>query len=251
LRVQRSTWLLGAVAAAAVTTSVVLYVQKRDLEAELAARPAAIASSSSDPWQPAAVASGAPGGPRVSRSPIPMPRAIRPSGGTQPELTPQPTESRLERRVRRRAELAAMLGRLDGETDEEYRARMVPLIKTALAKPRADVDDLRKQMEAKAGVTAEQHAKLDAAFDKVYDDLLDYTNSAVADRELDPYQSNVAGMLDYAGGLGAILQTANGRIGTILTPEQQRAFTDSGFEWAEYLGVHAPWERLNPPPPPH
>jgi hypothetical protein len=25
--------------------------------------------------------------------------------------------------------------------------------------------------------------------------------------------------------------------------------SDAGFEWGEYLGVKAPWEKLTPPPP--
>jgi hypothetical protein len=59
----------------------------------------------------------------------------------------------------------------------------------------------------------------------------------------------VTGMLQYAGGLGAILEGAEGRIGKILSPEQLRAMQDAGFEWGEYLGVNAPWERLRAPPP--
>ncbi len=245
---QRREWLLGAVAAVGVTASVVLYLQKRDLEAELGARPPAAVAA--DPWRAAATPVETPdSAPPGSHTPVPIERAA--ARGHQPELGPVHEESRLERRVRRRAELAAMLGRLDGESDKDYKARMVPLITAGLAKPRADVEDLRKQVEAKAGVTPEQHQKLDAAFGDVYDDALKYTNSAIADRELDPYKTNVAGMLDYAGGLGAILDGANGRIGQILTPDQQRVFTDSGFEWAEYLGTIAPWERLDAPPPPH
>src|SRR5262249_41132264 len=138
-----------------------------------------------------------------------------------------------------------------GESAADYRARVVPLITAGLTRPRADVQDQRAQLEAKAGVTQVQHQKLDAAFAGVYDDLLSYTNHAIADGELTPYGSNVAGRPDYAGGLGAILDGANGKIAEILSPEQQRAFTDSGFEWAEYLGVLAPWEKLDAPPPPH
>ena len=64
------------------------------------------------------------------------------------------------------------------------------------------------------------------------------------------YERNVAGWLDFAGGLGGILTNANGSIGKILDAGQVKAMSDSGFEWGEYLGVTAPWERLNPPPPP-
>jgi hypothetical protein len=117
--------------------------------------------------------------------------------------------------------------------------------------PRRDqVADLRKEIEAKAGVTDEQRQKLDAAFEEVYDDVISYTNAAIADGQLTPYERNVAGMLEYAGGLGGILNGAQTTIGTILTPEQQQIIYGSGFEWAEYLGLTAPWEQLTPPPPP-
>jgi hypothetical protein len=29
-----------------------------------------------------------------------------------------------------------------------------------------------------------------------------------------------------------------------------KSIYDTGFEWGEYLGVSAPWEKLQPPPPP-
>ena len=142
-----------------------------------------------------------------------------------------------------------MFGRLDGETEEEYRNRIVPLIKGGLLIPRQRVEQMRKEIEEKAGVTAEQSAKLDKAFDKVYADAIDYTNKAVADGVLSPYERNVSGWLDYAGGLGGILNDANGQIGKILSPQQVRTISQSGFEWGEYLGLNAPWENLRPPPP--
>lgn len=247
---QRSSLVLGIVAAAGVTTSIVFYLQKRALEDELARRAPAAAS---DPWANAGAGPArddAPGPSWAKPQPITISRGAAFVGKT-PELAPPKEETRLERRVRRRAEIAALLGRQDGESADDYRARIVPLITGGLAKPRADVEDLRKQLEQKANVTPEQHAKLDAAFQDVYGELLKYTNGAIAEGELTPYKTNVAGMLDYAGGLGQILDGAETKIGTILTPDQQRTFTDSGFEWAEYLGVLAPWERLDPPPPPH
>ena len=98
-------------------------------------------------------------------------------------------------------------------------------------------------------VTAEQSKKLDHAFDKVYSDVLDYTNKAIADGQLSPYERNVSGWLQYAGGLGGILEDAQGGIGHVLSPDQLKTISDSGFEWGEYLGVNAPWERLRAPPP--
>jgi hypothetical protein len=155
----------------------------------------------------------------------------------------------MERRARRTDEVAALLGRLDGETDEEYRARLLPLLSAGLAVPRLHVEDRRKIAQDKAHVTAEQSARLDKAFDKVYGDVLDFTNKAIADGQLSPYERNVSGWLEYAGGLGGILNDAQGQIGKILEPSQIKTMYDSGFEWGEYLGLKAPWEQLRPPPP--
>ena len=234
----RATWALAATTLVFGATTLWLYVENRDLRASgLSARPGpparlaeTTAPPSPDPWTPAAQA--------------------RPSAGKPPSLPAPKPESRMERRQRRQQEFAAMFGRADGETEDEYRARIVPLIKTGLAVPRARAEDMRKEAEAKAHVTPEQSQKLDHAFDKIYGDVLDYTNKAVADGELSPYERNVAGWLEYAGGLGGILQDAQGQIGQVLSPDQVRAMSDSGFEWGEYLGLEAPWEQLTPPPPP-
>jgi hypothetical protein len=155
----------------------------------------------------------------------------------------------MERRARRTLELEGLLGRDPGESEEEYRARIVPKMQLALTIPRARVDEMRRTAESAAGVDDKQRRELDEAFGSVYDELIEYTDAAIADGQLTPYGRNVKGILQYAGGLGAILEGAEGRIGRILTPEQLRSMADAGFEWGEYLGLQAPWERLRPPPP--
>jgi hypothetical protein len=155
----------------------------------------------------------------------------------------------MDRRARRTDELAQMFGRLDGESEDDYKARILPLITTGLALPRMRAEEQRKVAQDKAHVTAEQSARLDKAFDKVYGDVVDFTNKAITDGQLSPYERNVAGWLEYAGGLGGILTDANGQIGKILDPSQVRTMSDAGFEWGEYLGLKAPWEQLRPPPP--
>jgi hypothetical protein len=155
----------------------------------------------------------------------------------------------MDRRARRTDEFAAMFGRLDGESEDDYRARILPMLKAGLAVPRMRVEEQRKIAEEKAHVTPEQSARLDKAFDKVYSDVLDFANKAVADGQLSPYERNVSGWLEFAGGLGGILNEANGQVGKILEPSQVRTMYDAGFEWGEYLGLQAPWEQLRPPPP--
>jgi hypothetical protein len=238
----RATWILAATTTLGVAASIWLYLDNRSLRSELddrapplAATPTekAVTPRAADPWTPAEQV------------------AVKSAPGGKPALPEQnPTEARMGRRAQRTAEFGAMFGRGDGETEDEYRARIVPMIKAGLALPRARAEEMRKIAEEKAHVTRDQSAKLDKAFDKVYGDVLDYTNKAITDGQLSPYERNVAGWLDYAGGLGGILNDAQGQIGKILEPGQMRAMYDSGFEWGEYLGLEAPWEKLKPPPPP-
>jgi len=242
----RATKLLAVTTVIGLLASTWLFLDNRSLRSELAAKPAAVAetTASKDP--------GAPAGndawldatkPRSAKIPTPV-------AGAQPALPEENKESRMERRARRTEEFGAMWGRHDGETEEEYRARVAPMISAGLAIPRMRAAEMRRIAEEKAGVTPEQSKKLDEAFEKTYADVLDYTNKAVADGQLSPYERNVAGWLDYAGGLGGMLTETQGSIGQILTPEQVKAMSASGFEWGEYLGVQAPWQDLRPPPPP-
>jgi hypothetical protein len=243
----RATWLLGATTLAGASLALWLYVDNRALRAALEhpapAAPAAVAVAAPPPVAPRAV------------EPAPPPRTTTPvafnPGGPAPALPAQPseTESRMDRRARRTEEFAAMFGRLDGESEADYKARILPMISAGLLVPRVKVEEQRKLAQEKAHVTPEQSARLDKAFDKVYSDVLDFTNKAITDGQLSPYERNVSGWLEYAGGLGGILNDANTQIGKVLDPTQVRAMSDAGFEWGEYLGLKAPWEKLTAPPP--
>jgi hypothetical protein len=231
--------VLAAIAIASTALAGWLYRDNRRLADEIArARPAVAAPAPVPATAAPATASSPPA------------RAALPSA--PPRLPPSPprSQTRMERRSQRSLEVAALLGRGDDETEDEYRARILPLMKMALAQPRQNAEDMRRLAEEKAGVTPAQHAALDAAFAEVYDDVITYTNGAISDGQLTPYQRNVAGMLEYAGGLGAILDGAEQRVDKVLRPEQRRTMYEAGFEWGEYLGVSAPWESLKPPPPP-
>jgi len=236
--------LLAATTLIGVVSSVWLYLDNRSLRSELA--------HGTPPVEAAKVAVEAP---VAKPDPWTQPQArsadlhSRTTPTTQPALPEEHDESRLDRRARRTEEFGAMFGRHAGETEDEYRARIGPMISAGLLIPRAKAAEYRRIAEEKAHVTPEQSAKLDKAFDKVYGDVLDYTNKAIGDGTLSPYERNVAGWLDYAGGLGGLLNDAQGQVGKILDPAQVKTMYDAGFEWGEYLGLSAPWEKLNPPPP--
>ncbi|MBK9031500.1 MAG: hypothetical protein IPL61_09220 [Myxococcales bacterium] len=237
-------WIVPTLLVAAVAAAVIFYRDNRALRRQLAQRPSAAA----DPWQGGAAAPAEATGP--SSSPLAGLLGRRLAGsGPAPKLEPAPAEGRLDRRLRRQEQMAALLGRDPGESEEAYKARVLPLIELALGGRRADLDQLRKNVEAAAGVTDAQRAELDAAFSSVYDEVVAFTDAAVADGSLTPYDRNVKGLLQYAGGLGSILEGAEGRVGSILSADQVRSIHGSGFEWGEYLGVMAPWERLQAPPP--
>lgn len=250
----RRLWIVASIALIASVAAAYLFVENRRLRRDasrLAAERDALAAgpATPDPWAgDGAAAEDDDGGDAMAGMPRGLGGAIDQVG--RPELPADQKETRLERRKRRQAEIAGLLGRGEGETDDEYRARVMPLMGTMLARPRDTLANQRKQIEDAAGVTPQQREQLDAAFGEVYDELITYTDGAVADGQLTPYDLNVSGMLEYTGGLGAILGGAEGRIGQILSASQLQQFDDSGFEWAEYLGVSAPWERLTPPPPP-
>lgn len=242
----RATRILAGTTLLGVAASVWLFLDNRSLRSELAdakapaaqvavAKPAPT-TAPVDPWQQTQARSG------EIRS--------RTTSTAQPALPDTSKETRLDRRARRTEEFGAMFGRHEGETEEEYKNRIGPMIAAGLLVPRAKAAEYRRIAEEKARVTPEQSKKLDAAFDKVYGDVLDYTNKAIADGTLSPYERNVAGWLDYAGGLGGLLNEAQGQVGKILDPQQIKTMYEAGFEWGEYLGLSAPWESLNAPPPP-
>jgi hypothetical protein len=242
----RATWVFAMTSLVGAVLAIYLYLDNRDLEDKLtelratehAAAPSGekvAAAQATDTWTEPQPATGSSRGVGT---------------GPAPKLPEEKKESRLDRRARRQQEFASMFGRIDGETEDEYKNRIVPMIKAGLLIPRQRVDEMRRQAEEKAGVTADQSKKLDQAFEQVYADAIDYTNKAVQDGMLSPYERNVSGWLEYAGGLGGILNDANGQIGKILSSTQLRTMSQSGFEWGEYLGLNAPWELLRPPPPP-
>ncbi len=232
----RATSILAATTVAGIAASVWLFLDNRSLRDELAERPIPVVAEAPRPVDKPGLLD-------------PKPKSPATSVGERPSLPTPKDESRMERRQRRTEEFGATFGRLEGETEEEYKARVMPMVTLGLATQRLKLIEMRRVAEENAKVTPAQSAELDKAFNKVYEEALDYTNKAVGDGQLSPYERNVAGWLDYAGGLGGILTNVNGQIGKILDPGQVKAISESGFEWGEYLGVNAPWENLKPPPP--
>ncbi len=249
----RSTLLLGVTTALCATLAGWMFWDNRGLRAELGAlREKAVAVEAAP--APEAAPLPAEGNERRERRggfgalaralSAPRPAAPEPAAGQGPR------ESRGDRRARRGVEFAAIFGREPGESEAEYRERVMPMITGMLERPRQRALEQRREAEVAAGITPEQSAKVDEALAATYNELIEYTDAAVSEGQLSPYQRNVSGWLGYAGGLGGILGGTEGKIGSILKPEQMRAMYDAGFEWGEFVGVSAPWEKLRPPPPP-
>ena len=238
----RSTKILAGTTVVGVIASIWLYLDNQALREEVAEKAEVIAKAE-------AKSSG------IFDSEAAAFEASKPRDGKFVAPTPPPTlpqakkEHRLERRMRRQEEFAAMFGRLDGETEEQWRQRVSPMIAAGLMKARLRTNENRKIAEERAKVTPEQSAKMDQAMEKVYGEVLDYTNRAIKDGQLSPYERNVANWLDYAGGLGGLLSDAQGQMSKILDPAQMKAMYDAGFDWGEYMGAQIRWEDIVAPPP--
>ena len=142
-----------------------------------------------------------------------------------------------------------ILGRGEGETDEQYRERVAPLITDRLSGPRDRMNEERTAFEQAANVTADQKAAMDQAFQDAYGELIDHANGAIQAGDLTPYKRNIRGVLSFAAGAETIVDGLDTKMNGILTPEQQAAMQESGFDLVEYMAVTAPWETLKAPPP--
>jgi hypothetical protein len=224
-----ATTILGAI------TTLWFYREVRSLREDLAAKnePAKVEQAPEQAQEPA-------------RKPMPMRSMDLPALPIGPS-----DQTRLDKRAQKQEELSAMFGRNDGESDDEYKKRVMPFLSAALLLPRRHIAEMRRLAEEKAKVTPDQDQQLEASFQPIYNNLLAYANKAVADGQVSPYERNVVNWLEFAGGLAPILEDANSQVAHILSTDQQHAIYDTGFEWGEYLGLEAPWESLTPPPPRH
>lgn len=149
----------------------------------------------------------------------------------------------------REAQIRALLARGEDETADDYRARVVPVVEAALARPREAFASRLRALEQDADVTAEQQAALDVALEDARQEAILFANTAIQAGQLTADRRDWRGLLAFGGGVATILDSAQERIDGVLTPSQQEVFTTARFDWAEYLGVSTPWERLEPPPP--
>jgi hypothetical protein len=154
------------------------------------------------------------------------------------------------KRERQQRMIRELLGRHPGESDADYKARVQPVIATALAAPRDRIAEKRRQFEEAAGVTAEQRAQMDAAFQSSEGELLKLADASVAAGDLTPYERNTHGMLNFVGSTVGTVDALDAQLGKILTPDQRGLMGEAGFDWLEYVALTTPWENVNPPPPP-
>lgn len=251
-------------AALLVTSAALLVViawqfrENRRLQRALATRPQAATSApttaegpddaATDATERARVAGGKP-----SRDPASMlgklDQAIRAARDAKPEPSPAAgDDSRESRREQRQRFIRMMLGRLDGESEEAYRARVAPMVTFALARPRERFEQRRKDFEAAAELTPEQHDELDRAVADAHGELLALANKSIAAGDLTPYKRNPRGVLAFLGGAVTTVDTVDARLKKSLSPQQLELMDQTGFDLVEYLGVTAPWEKATPPP---
>jgi hypothetical protein len=254
---------LGLAIVAAVAAAVAIVVLARAnlrLTAELAAARTAAARVATAPGETSASPSSAGdaggegrSGRRADRNPFALLGTLagamndRPREPSDRDAGPPDVDTR---RAERQQKLRDLLGRHPGETDDEYRARVMPMVSTVLSVPRDRVNERRRQFEEAAGLNPDQKTKLDAAFQDASAEVVGLANAAIASGDLTPYQRNSRGVLAFVGSTVGTADALDQRLRTILTPEQLSTMEESGFDPLEYLGVTSPWESVNPPPPP-
>ena len=245
--------LLAGLSVALLATSLWLWRDNRRLREALAVRPAAATMATAE-TTPEIASAGSGEGPERPRRDSPRGGArllgmvARLMTGPPPaDDTQRPTEE--SRRDRRQQLLRSTLGRADGETDEQYRARVVPLMSTMLSRPRQRVEDQRAEFETAAELTPEQRTGFDQALADARNELVGLASKAVTAGELTPYRRNSLGLLNFVGGAAAIVDGFDGRFRQLLGPEQVGLLEATGFDVIEYLGFTTPWETVTPPPP--
>jgi hypothetical protein len=250
-------WLiLGVVTVASAVTIGVLARENARLQGELDAARRVVAPAALQAAGPVPDGTGTLHPPRGGGNPLALlntlGRAIGdrpPAGETPPSGDAGPVDWE-SRRAQRQQRMRDLLGRRPGESAEDYKARVAPMVETILSIPRDRVNERRRQFEEAAGVNAEQKAKLDAAFQEASAEVIGLANTAVASGDLTPYQRNTRGVLAFVGSTVGTVDALDQRLRTILTPEQQAVMEESGFDPLEYLGASSPWETLDAPPPP-
>ena len=245
--------LLAGLSVALLATSLWLWRDNRRLREELALRPATATPAVATPEAASATADESPERPRRD-----TPRggarllgmvARLMTGPPPADDTQRPAEVPESRRDRRQQFLRSTLGRADGETDEQYRERVVPLMQTMLSRPRQRVEDQRAEFETAAELTPEQRTGFDQALADARNELVGLASKAVTAGELTPYRRNSLGLLNFVGGAAAIVDGFDARFRQLLGPEQVGLLEDTGFDVIEYLGFTTQWETVTPPPP--
>lgn len=248
--------VLAIVAAASLAAAGWFFVENRRLDAELVEarrapppRPAA-ASPEAEPEDVTAAAEPARRGEKGAAKLlgfVAKTLTSPPAPATNDANQPPDFERGRERRQQR---LRDLLGRAPTETEEQYRARVAPLVATALFRPRQRVEDKRKEFETAAELTPEQRGELDGAISDARAELVALASKSVTAGDLTPYRRNSLGLLNFVGGAAGVADGFDAHVRRILASEQQGLLEDTGFDLIEYLGFTTPWETVTPPPPP-
>src|SRR5688572_11182822 len=145
--------VLALVCAASLGLSAWLFVENRRLrgliEDQPARPPAAVAAAEPEEDAAGEVAAAPPAGDakKGGRAAALLGFVAKTLSSPPPAAESSPPADFDARRDRRQQRMRDLLGRAAGETEEQYRARVAPLVATVLFRPRQRMEDKRREFE--------------------------------------------------------------------------------------------------------
>ncbi|HET9627723.1 MAG TPA: hypothetical protein VFP84_40475, partial [Kofleriaceae bacterium] len=129
-----------------------------------------------------------------------------------------------------------------GESLRDYRDRVLPLARTAIAPQRARVARSRDDFAARANLDAHQRAELDAAAREAADALEERVIGAVMNGDFAPSAFKPMAGVSFARDLLDIVARGNQRFVDALSEAQRAQLAQHPFDFGDYLVFATPWE---------
>jgi hypothetical protein len=126
-----------------------------------------------------------------------------------------------------------------GENLRDYRDRMLPLVRTAIAPQRARVS---RALDDFGALDAHQRAELDGAVQEAAAAIQDRVMNGVLSGELRPGTFKPMTGVTVARDVLDIIDRGNTRFQNSLTPDQRTRLASHRFDFADYLLFSSRWE---------